>query len=55
MVPIHLQPQRSNLVALSLLYDGLMNGGPAAMVYGLLFAFARSLATFASLAEMTSM
>ncbi|KAI4223116.1 MAG: hypothetical protein LQ349_007490 [Xanthoria aureola] len=38
-----------------LLQDGLINGGPASLVYGLLFAFAGSLATCASLAEMTSM
>jgi len=39
----------------SLLEDGLINGGPASLVYGLVFAFVGSLATCASLAEMTSM
>lgn len=39
----------------SLLQDGLINGGPASLVYGLIFSFAGSLATCASLAEMTSM
>lgn len=35
--------------------SGLINGGPASLIYGLLFSFLGSLATCASLAELSSM
>ena len=42
-------------VLFSLLQDGSINGGSASLIYGLIFAFIGSLATCASLAEMSSM
>lgn len=40
---------------ISTFQSGLINGGPAALIYGLLLSWLGSLAVCASLAEMASM
>lgn len=51
----HVELRHANYEIASTFQSGLINGGPAVLIYGLAFSWLGSLAVCASLAEMASM